>query len=243
LFVLAGMPGAGRDTLGILGYAVLVFGLLARIAQPQDQIARIIIAVGAGMLIPGWIDLFSITFHFSGIGVLLILNNLLNFVVITLGVLCILFVVPPQKLPPALQSLDAFGPPIAALLMVWLPLQVVFFILDGLLNHMGISAIFISAHILVRIVAFFGVLMMASPAAYEEMTALITGRRPPNHPGGGGGYPPQGGGYPPQGGGYPPQGGGYPPQGGGGYPPQGGGGYPPQGGGGYPPQGGGGWQQ
>ena len=39
--------------LYILGYAVLVFGLLARIAQPQDQIARIIIAVGGGMLDPG----------------------------------------------------------------------------------------------------------------------------------------------------------------------------------------------
>lgn len=244
LFVLAGMPGAGRDTLGILGYAVLVFGLLARIAQPQDQIARIIIAVGAGMLVPGWIDLFSITFHFSGMGVLHIVEGLINFIVITLGVLCILFVVPPQKLPPALQSLDAFGPLIAAVLILWLPAQVLLFILDGLMNHAGLGAILIAAHILVRILAFFGVLMMASPAAYEEMTALITGRRPPgSQPPQGGGFPPQGGGYPPQGGGYPPQGGGYPPQGGGGYPPQGGGGYPPQGGGGYPPQGGGGWQQ
>ncbi|MEO8845630.1 MAG: hypothetical protein ABI591_04340 [Kofleriaceae bacterium] len=224
LFVLAGMPGGGRDTLGILGYAVLVFGLLARIAQPQDQIARIIIAVGAGMLVPGWIDMFSVVFHFNG-GVLHILQNLIGFIVITLGVLCILFVVPPQKLPPALQSLDAFGPLIAAALILWLPAQVLLLILDGLMNHGGIGAILIAAHILVRILAFFGVLMMASPAAYEEMTALITGRRPP-------------GGQPPQGGGYPPQGGGYPPQGGGGYPPQGGGGYPPQGGGG-----GGGWQQ
>jgi hypothetical protein len=244
LFVLSSMPGpshTGGAALGMLGYAVLVFGLLARISQPQDQIARIIIAVGAGMLVPGWIDMFSVVFHFNG-GVISILNNLLSFIVTTLGVLCILFVVPPQKLPPALQSLDAFGPLIAAVLILWLPLQVVFLILDGLLSeHMGVSAILFGLHIAVRILAFFGVLMMASPAAYEEATALITGRRGPGGGGPpGGGYLPPGGGYPPQGGGYPPQGGGYPPQGGG-YPPQGGG-YPPQGGG-YPPQGGGGWPQ
>ncbi len=244
LFVLSSLPGpgghAGGAALGMLGYAVLVFGLLARIAQPQDQIARIIIAVGAGMLVPGWVDMFSVVFHFNG-PVLGILSNLLGFIVTTLGVLCILFVVPPQKLPPALQSIDAFGPLIAAVLILWLPLQVVFLILEGLIGgHMGISAILFGLHIAVRLLAFFGVLMMASPAAYEEATALITGRRPPGGGPPGGGYPPPGGGYPPQGGGYPPQGGGYPPQGGG-YPPQGGGGYPPQGGGGYPPQGGGGW--
>ncbi|CAN5428979.1 hypothetical protein BH11MYX1_BH11MYX1_15220 [soil metagenome] len=239
LFVLSSMPGpghAGGAALGMLGYAVLVFGLLARISQPQDQIARIIIAVGAGMLVPGWVDMFSVVFHFNG-GVLSILNNLISFIVTTLGVLCILFVVPPQKLPPALQSLDAFGPAIAAVLILWLPLQVVFLILQGLLSdHMGISAILFGLHVAVRILAFFGVLMMVSPAAYEEATALITGRRPP-----GGGPPP--GGYLPPGGGYPPQGGGYPPHGFGGYLPQWGGGYPPAGGGGYPPQGGGGWPQ
>ncbi|MEO9184574.1 MAG: hypothetical protein ABI467_13845 [Kofleriaceae bacterium] len=227
IFVVGGLQGfgaGGGNALGMLGYAVLVFGLLARIAQPQDQIARIIIAAGALMLVPEWIDLLDISFHFTGMGALMVVYMLLNFVVITLGVLCVLFVVPPQKLPPALQSLDAFGPLIAAVLIVWLPASIVLMMLALMVHmHAGLGAILIGAHILVRIVAFFGVLMMASPAAYEEATGLITGRRPP----GGGpppGYPPQGGGYPPQGGGYPPQGGGYPPQGGGGYPPQGGGG-------------------
>lgn len=240
LFVLgslsAGPAGGGGDTLHMLGYAVLVFGLLARISQPADQIARIIIAIGAVMLVPGWIDMFSATFHFSNVPVLMILTNLLGFIVTTLGVLCVLFVIPPAKLPPALQSVDAFAPLIAAVLILWLPLMVILLILTMLVHmHAGVGAILMGAHLMVRILAFFGVLMMFSPAAYEEMTALISGRRPP------GSHPPQGGGYPPQGGGYPPQGGGYPPQGGG-YPPQGGG-YPPQGGGGYPPQGGGGWQQ
>jgi hypothetical protein len=243
IFVLSRFGGhaTGTQSVSMLGYAVLVFGLLARIANPTDQIARIIIAVGALMLLPGWVDQFDYAFKFSHVPALHIIERLLGFLVTLLGVLCVVFVVPPQKLPPALQSVDAFGPMIAAVLIMWLPVQVVLTMLAGIVHDkMGIGAILLGAHFLVRIVAFFGVLMMASPAAYEEAKALIAGK------GGGGGpppgqLPPGGGGYPPPGGGYPPPGGGYPPQGGG-YPPQGGGGYPPQGGGGYPPAGGGGWQ-
>src|SRR5205807_2197603 len=99
---IAGMV-MGHDTLYILGYAVLVFGLLSRIANPTDQIARIIIAIGAGMMLPGFLRLFDFTFHFSGVPALFVVWMLLNFVVTLLGIACILFVVPPQKLPPALQ--------------------------------------------------------------------------------------------------------------------------------------------
>ncbi|HEY5947789.1 MAG TPA: hypothetical protein VIV40_19950 [Kofleriaceae bacterium] len=221
-----GMAGV-HDTLHQLGYATLVFGLLARISQPQDQIARIIIAVGAGMMVIGWFHMFDYAFHFSGVPALAIIYVLLDFIITTLGVACILFVVPPQKLPPALQSVDAFAPLITAILILWLPLQVVLAGLTALVHFSaGIGAILLMVHMLIRIVAYFGVLMMASPAAYEEAKAMFTK--------GSGGAPPPGGGYPPPGGGYPPPGGGYPPQGGG-YP-------PPQGGGGYPPQQGGGWQ-
>jgi hypothetical protein len=232
------VPSGAPSSLTVyyLGYATLVFGLLARIAQPQDQIARIVIAVGAAMLLPLWIDLFDIAFKFSGGRVFDIIDRLLFFIVTTLGVLCAVFVVPPQKLPPALQAVDAFGPLICAILIVWLPLHAVLEALTGLIhNKAGVSAVLKLVHDLLPIVAYFGVLMMASPAAYEEAKRMFAG----GGGGGGGGYPPPGGGYPPPGGGYPPPGGGYPPQGGG-YPPQGGG-YPPQGGG-YPPQQGGGWQ-
>ncbi|HEY1546270.1 MAG TPA: hypothetical protein VGG28_00550 [Kofleriaceae bacterium] len=231
--MMGGAGGGGPMALGgvhILGYAILVFGLLARISQPNDQIARIVIAVGGGLMLPGFIDLFH-AFDFFKISLFLGVWALIWLIVSALGVFCIVFVVPPQKLPPALQAVDAFGPLIAAVLILWLPLQVVLLMLFGVVNHAGIGAILGGARALLYIVAFFGVLMMAAPAAYEEAIALITGRRS--------GPPP--GNYPPQGGGYPPQGGGYPPQGGGGYPPQGGGGYPPQGGGGGG-GGGGGWQ-
>jgi hypothetical protein len=211
-----------------------VFGLLARIAQPQDQIARIVIAVGGACLIPSWIDSFHFL-SFSGLPILFIVHFLLWFLILTLGVLCILFVVPPAKLPPALQTIDAFGPLVAAALILWLPLQQVLIALGTIVHvpgHPVVTAVLGLGHSLLPILAYFGVLMMASPAAYEEAKAMFSKRsQPPGYPPGGG-YPPQGGGYPPQGGGYPPQGGGYPPQGGG---------YPPQGGG-YPPQQGGGWQ-
>ncbi len=224
-----------------LAYALLCFGLLSRIAQPNDQIARIIVACGAGVMIISLLNMFSFAFHFSGVPIVLVIYLLLWFVVVALGSLCILFVVPPHKLPPALQGIDAFAPLITAVLLLWLPFGPLLFFLNSVVNAPShiVSDLLELGHVLLPILAFFGVLMMASPAAYEEFMRMFKkGGAPPPQ---GGGYPPQGGGYPPQGGGYPPQGGGYPPQGGG-YPPQGGG-YPPQGGGGYPPQGGGGWPQ
>ena len=217
-----GAAAGGVGGLYILGYSVLVFGLLARISQPQDQIARIVIAVGAACLIPTLLDMFHIFSVLSGMPILMLVMLLLWLLVVALGVFCIVFVVPPAKLPPALQTVDAFGPLIAAVLIVWLPLQQVLIALAGIVHgHILIGSLLILGHGLLPVLAYFGVLMMASPAAYEEAKAMFAGRGSS----GGGGYPPQGGGYPPQGGGYPPQGGGYPPQGGGGYPPQGGGGW------------------
>ncbi len=224
----SGMLALGTGSgLYMLGYAVLVFGLLARIAQPQDQLARIVIAVGGGMLVPDFIDYLRLVFHLGSLGgFMFTILILLSFVVTLVGIACILFVVPPQKLPPALQAVDALGPLFAAILIMWLPVKVVLFGLGFMIHmKMGISAILLMAHMLLYIVAFFGVLMMAAPNAYEEAIRMFKkGPSAPSGPAAGGGYPPQGGGYPPQGGGYPPQGGGYPPQGGG-YPPQQGGGW------------------
>jgi hypothetical protein len=222
----AGAPIAGGvDSLYILGYSALVFGLLARIAQPQDQIARVVIAVGGACLIPTWLNTFHVFSALGSMSILGLVMALLWFLVVTLGVFCIVFVVPPAKLPPALHSVDAFGPLIAAVLIVWLPLQQVLIALGTIVHeHVLLGAILALGHGLLPILAYFGVLMMASPAAYEEAKAMFGGRGGQSSGGGygGGGYPPQGGGYPPQGGGYPPQQGGYPGQGGG-YPPQQGG--------------------
>ena len=107
-----------------------------------------------------------------------------------------------------------------------MPVEILLLLLDGLTHAKeGISAVFFAVHAAVNAFAYFGILMLTSPEAYDAAKGAM-GQR------GGYGGPPPGGGY-----GGPPPGGGYPPQ-------QGGGGYPPQqGGGGYPPQGGGGWPQ
>jgi hypothetical protein len=219
----------GTYYLYTIGMATLIFGLLARLANPTDQTARIIIVVGAGCLVIPFIDSLSPAFSFHG-GVLEILHNLLFMLVLAIGVFCIAFFFPPQKLPPQLQAIDALAPLFVAILVLWLPAQTVMLTLS--LGHAFLGwtgGLLLMARALLWLAAYFGVLMLTAPAAYDAIMAAIKTPRPPA------GYPPQGGGYPPQGGGYPPQGGGYPPQGGG-YPPQGGGGYPPQGGGGWPQQ-------
>ncbi|HET9627432.1 MAG TPA: hypothetical protein VFP84_39005 [Kofleriaceae bacterium] len=214
---VAGTGVGSGGSLYILGYSLLVFGLLSRIAQPQDQIARIVIAVGGACLIPSFLGFFHLL-SFSGVPILLIVVLLLWFVIVALGVFCIVFVVPPAKLPPALQAVDAFGPLIAAALIVWLPVQQILMALVGIVHlHTFVGSLLTLAHGLLPLVAYFGVLMMASPAAYEEAKAMVARSKGGGTTGGGGYLPPGGGGYSPPGGGYPPQGGGYPPQQGGGW--------------------------
>ncbi len=231
--VVPGMPGI--NIMYAIGMATLIFGLLARLANPSDQIARIIIAVGAGCLVIPFIDIFDM---FDGPGLFKV-YAILWIVVMVVGIACILYVVPPQKLPPALQAVDAFAPHVTALLLIWLPLQIVVFAVAVIVHMEGVKIlelVLMMARSFLMLLAFFGVLMLTAPAAYDSIMNMVKGNKGPGGPPQGGGYPPQGppGGYPPPGGGYPPQGGGYPPQGGG-YPPQGGG-YPPQGGGGGWPQ-------
>jgi hypothetical protein len=245
----AAAKGGGADaamfvfipsSLYCIGYATLVFGLLTRLSSPQDAIAPFLVVAGVGMIFPYWLDQLSYAFHFGGGAIIISLTLFIWFLVNTAAVgsiFCVIngvrFGTTTVKLPPALAGLDKFTPVVTAALIVWLPALHVLLALGMLIHaHGGINAILIMAHGLLPVFAFFGVLMVTAPAAYEEAKKMFTksggGAQPPQAPPGGG-YPPAGGGYPPQGGGYPPQGGGYPPQGGG-YPPQGGG-YPPQGGG------------
>jgi hypothetical protein len=245
---IGGVAALGGGSLGgayylyTIGMATLIFGLLARLTNPADQTARIIITAGAACLVFPFIESLSPAFSFSG-GALMILHNLIGMLVLAAGVLCIAFFFPPAKLPPALQAIDSLAPLFVAVFVLWLPTQTILLSLS-LKDILGMTgAILWMARALLWLAAYFGVLMLTAPAAYDAIMQMVN-KGPTAGPPGGGGYPPPGGpgGYPPPGGGYPPPGGGYPPPGGGGYPPPGGGGYPPAGGGGYPPQGGGqGW--
>ncbi|HUS68171.1 MAG TPA: hypothetical protein VMZ28_26740 [Kofleriaceae bacterium] len=232
------------------GYPILIFGLLARLTQPNDMIARIIIGAGAFFCLFAFINFLEHAFDFKGIGGIMVIHNILFLLVMILAVGSAVFVPTPQMVP-ALAPVDAFAPLVTAVLLLWVPVEIVLLMLHGLVHEKaGATGLFMGIHMLVGAFAYFGVLMLTAPEAYDSAKAAMSQRGAP--PGGGYGPPPGGGGYggPPPGGGYggPPQGGGYggpPPQGGGyGGPPPQGGGYPPQqGGGGYPPQGGGGWPQ
>ncbi len=259
----------GPSSIGLtffytIGIATLLFGLLARLQRPDDQAARIIIAVGASMVLLGifagdGIDAdresrtvtitTNVLNHFDGDfagglfkGAVFKVYALLLLVMCLVATACAVFVVPARKLPPALQAVDAFAPHVTAALLVWLPVQIVLFMLALLIHgdHVKFVEWFLMlVRSLLMLLAYFGVLMLTAPAAYDEVMKMVKGNNTPPPQGGGFGGPPPGGGYPPPGGpppgfGGPPPGGFPPPQGG--PPPGGFGGPPPQGGGWPPPQ-------
>ena len=247
-------PGVSHSNQLLLqwGYPVMCFGLLGRLARPQDHTARIIAAVGAGLTVPFTISfLFDVAFKFKYAGgAFFVIHNLLFLVVLLVGVLSILFIFTKQV--PALKPVESFAPLATAVLLAWVPLQAIIMMLAFMIHGSAGAGLLIGLHALINALGYFGVLMLSAPEAYDELMKLFGDYRTQTHhqqPG----YPQQQG-YPqqPQQQGYPqqPQQQGYPPQQPGGpvqpqqpggpiqpqMPPQG---MPPQGGGG----GGGGWPQ
>lgn len=164
--------------LYLFAYSILLFGLLSRIARPTDQTARVVIAIGAGMLALTWLGMLGDVFKFSG-PALGIVAGLIHFFVTLLGALCVLFVVPPQKLPPALQAVDAFGPLICAILIAWLGVGYPLFLLLIGLIHEGaiVTALLAFARYLLYILAYMGVFMTAAPSVYESIVGVPILRR------------------------------------------------------------------
>jgi hypothetical protein len=224
-----GAGGIDSTTLWLanVGYPFLVFALLATMANPHDQIARILIAVGAGMVLVAWVGFFfdhSLSFeHKKAFG---IIHDLLQGLVFLVGAACMAFVIKPETVP-ALRGVDAFKPLVTAVLLAWLPVKAVLMLFILLIHwDAGASALTITLHYLIGVFAYFGVIMLTAPQAYDELKRLFAGGGGP-----GGGQPyqpygqpqqpygqpqqpygqPPGGGYPPPQGGVPPQGGGYPP--------------------------------
>ena len=168
--------GGGGHAPNFVAYAIIVFGLLARIAKPQDQLARIVIAVGSAWMFFTWLHMLDYSFHFGEQHILGIIINLLDFVIITLAVACVLFVVPPQKLPPALQAIDAFGPIICALMLLWLPLGALLGTIQEMIEMKAlITPLLMFIHLVLPIISFFGILMVAAPGAYDELITMSAG--------------------------------------------------------------------
>ena len=160
----------------IFAYAILLFGLLSRISRPTDQTARVVIAIGAGLLVLPFLSMIGPAFGFGG-GIFLIIDSLLLFLTTALGIFCVTFVLPPQKLPPALQAMDALGPWIAAILLLWLPLHILLMSLQVIISLDVVGGVLLLARGLLYLVAFLGVLLMSSPNVYEAMFAEPVMRR------------------------------------------------------------------
>lgn len=160
-----GMGGSGLYTFA---YSLLLFGLLSRIAKPSDQTARTIIVISGGLLIIPFLGMIGPAFSFSG-GVMTIVMNLLGFLVTALGIFCIIFIAPPEKLPPALRAMDAFAPLICAILLIWPPLAALLLSLDGIIAGAVVGSLLMLARILLYLVAFLGVFLMASPSVYDTL--------------------------------------------------------------------------
>jgi hypothetical protein len=168
--------GGGGGFLYLFAYSILLFGLLSRISKPTDQTARVVIAIGAGLLVLPFLSMIGPAFSFGG-GIFNIIDNLLMFLTTALGIFCVTFVLPPQKLPPALQAVDALGPWIAAILLLWLPLHILLASLQIIISADVIVGVLMLARGLLYLIAFLGVLLMASPSVYEVMFAEPVMRR------------------------------------------------------------------
>jgi hypothetical protein len=170
--------GFGGSGLYTFAYVLLLFGLLSRIAKPSDQTARTIIVIGAGLLVLPFLSMIGPTFGFGG-GIISIITSLLSFLVTILGIFCILFIAPPQKLPPALQAIDAFGPMICAILLLWPPLAAVLGLIGGLISGNIVGSLLGFARVILYLVAFLGVFLMAAPSVYESLFDEPVMRRSP----------------------------------------------------------------
>ncbi len=173
---LAAAAAGGGGFLYLFAYTILLFGLLSRISKPTDQTARVVIAIGAGLLVLPFLSMIGPAFRFSG-GIFIIIDSLLMFLTTALGIFCVTFVMPPQKLPPALQAVDALGPWIAAILLLWLPVHILLTSLQVILSVDVIGGVLMLARGLLYLAAFLGVLLMSSPNVYQAMFAEPVMRR------------------------------------------------------------------
>jgi hypothetical protein len=160
-------------TSSMLGYAypLLVFGMVVRLQDSEDLIARGFVAFGALASLGATLTMLGFLFRFGGVGIFGILHNLLQFAVVLAATACICFAA--DKWVPAMKKAEPFAPIITAVLIVWPVLSAVIQSLSMLLRGAPIVAIFGLVHFVVLYVAYFGVLLLTAPAAFDNLKALL----------------------------------------------------------------------
>jgi hypothetical protein len=172
-YVATGLTGfmavIGGSGMGYL-YPLLVFGLIVRLQDPDDLIARIFIALGALSALGLSLGHISLYFHFGGVGILGILFNIISLLVLLCAAASIVYAI--DKWVPQVRKFEAFAPIVTALLVVWPAIAVV---LAGLaiLFSAPVTAILIMVHGLVMVIAIYGVLILTAPAAFDVLKGWL----------------------------------------------------------------------
>lgn len=155
-------------------YPILVSGLLLRLEEPDNLIARGMIGLGAfGGVIGGLVNV-DVLFQFSHAPLVLIVHNLLFFLIVVLMVASVVFV-PTAKMLPSLASADEFLPVVTAILIAWLPLSAFLVTTWAMSSAIGGSVanlILLFPHMLIQQIAFFGILLLTAPDALDELKKL-----------------------------------------------------------------------
>jgi hypothetical protein len=186
--------GSGVGALGWL-YPLLVFGLLVRLQDEDDMVARVFIAIGALGALVVTLSMLGYVFHFSGLPILMILHNILMLLVSLVAAVSIVFAIP-VKWVPALEQFQGFAPMATAILIVWMPISVALVVLALVFAGAGIMNILLLPHALILQVGFVGVLLLTAPAAFGVIKNMLqkagvsTSAAAYNAPGSGGAPPP-----------------------------------------------------
>jgi hypothetical protein len=174
-----GWPGgvAGMMMMGSAGLAwafpLLVFGMIVRLQDKDDMVARVFVGLGALAAIGLSLSTIGDLFHFGGIGIIGVLFKILNLLVLLGCAACILFAIPAKWLP-FVNQVEPFAPIATAVLIVWPAAGSVLLGLAMGTSGFGIlSTITITAHLLIMVLAFFYVLLLTAPAAFGELTKFL----------------------------------------------------------------------
>ncbi len=180
--------GEMEATIGFYAWGMifLTFGLITRLVDPTDQLARIIIAIGAAMIIPLFLKmLFGEAWEGGAKNVIF---NIPWLLVMAVASASIVFAFKPSQFP-KLRGVDKFAPLVAAIVIAWMPIHA----LTSLIQFGApfVTTLLLFFHSIIFLVAYLGVLMFLAPEAYDEAKGLWQGFQSAGY-GEPGQYPPSG---------------------------------------------------
>jgi hypothetical protein len=160
----------GGSGMGYL-YPLLVFGLIVRLQDEDDLVARGFIAIGALAALGIGLSHISYYFHFGGVPFLMVIFNIISLLVILCAAASIVFAI--DKWVPQVRQFGAFAPLVTAILAIW-PLVAVVLAGIAALQVSVVTAIFgVLVQGVVMVVAIYGVLLLTAPAAFDVLKGYL----------------------------------------------------------------------